>query len=48
MKNIMKQAADTGYMLLWLKQNDFEKYETTLEFGKPIHAVLGCAKTELS
>ncbi len=33
MKNIMKQAVDTVYKLLWLKQNDPEKYEATLEFG---------------
>ena len=34
MKNIMKQAVDTVYKLLWLKQNDPQKCETTLEFGK--------------
>ena len=34
MKNIMKQAVDTVYKLLWQKQNDPEKYEATLEFGK--------------
>ena len=33
MKNIMKQAVDKVYKLLWLKQNDPDKYETTLEFG---------------
>jgi len=33
MKNIMKQAVDTVYRLLWLKQNDPQKYEATLEFG---------------
>ncbi len=33
MKNIMKQAVDTVYRLLWLKQNDPEKYEATLELG---------------
>src|SRR5208282_1796027 len=33
MKNIMKQAVDTVYKLLWLKQNDPEKYEATIEFG---------------
>ena len=33
MKNIMKQAVDTVYKLLWLKQNGPEKYEATLEFG---------------
>jgi len=29
----MKQAVDTVYKLLWLKQNDPEKYEEQLEFG---------------
>ncbi len=29
----MKQAVDTAYKLLWLKQNDPEKYEATLEFA---------------
>ena len=29
----MKQAVDTVYKLLWLKQNDPEKYEATLELG---------------
>ncbi len=33
MKNMMKQAVDTVYKLLWLKQNDPQKYEATLEFG---------------
>ena len=33
MKTIMKRAVDTVYKLLWLKQNDPEKYETTIEFG---------------
>jgi hypothetical protein len=33
MKNIMKRAVNTVYKLLWLKQNDPEKYEATLEFG---------------
>jgi hypothetical protein len=33
MKNIMKQAVDTVYNLLWLKQNDPEKYAETLEYG---------------
>ena len=33
MKNIMKQAVDTVYKLLWLKQNDPEKYEATIAFG---------------
>ena len=29
----MKQAVDTVYKLLWLKQNDPEKYDRTLESG---------------
>ena len=33
MKNIMKQAVDTVYNLLWLKQNDPEKYAEKLEYG---------------
>ena len=33
MKKIMKKAVDTVYNLLWLKQNDPEKYEATLQFG---------------
>jgi hypothetical protein len=33
MKHIMKRAVDSVYKLLWLKQNDPEKYETTIEFG---------------
>jgi hypothetical protein len=33
MKNIMKQAVDALYNLLWLKQNDPEKYARTLEYG---------------
>jgi hypothetical protein len=33
MKNIMKQAVDTVYKLLWLRQNDPAKYQATLEFG---------------
>jgi hypothetical protein len=34
MKSMMKQAVDTVYKLLWLKQNDLEEYEATLAFGK--------------
>lgn len=34
MKNMMKQGVDTVYKLLWLKQNDPEKYKATLAFGK--------------
>jgi len=33
MKKIMKKAVDVVYNLLWLKQNDPEKYETKLELG---------------
>jgi len=33
MKNIMKQAVDTIYKLLLLKQNDPEKYDATVELG---------------
>ena len=33
MKNIMKHAVDTVYKLLWMKLNDPEKYEVTIEFG---------------
>jgi hypothetical protein len=32
-KNIMKQAVDTVYKLLWLKQNDAEKYGATIDLG---------------
>src|SRR5580700_5710361 len=31
MKNIMKRAVDTVYKLLWLKQNDPEKYDATVK-----------------
>jgi hypothetical protein len=34
MKNMMKQAVETVYKLFWLKQNDPEKYEMAIEFGK--------------
>ena len=47
MKNIMKQAVDTVYKLLWLKQNDPEKYETTLELGKRYTRFWDEPKTEL-
>ena len=33
MKDIITQAVDKVYKLLWLKKNDPEKYEETLEFG---------------
>jgi hypothetical protein len=33
MKSIIKQAVDTVYKLLWLKQNDPGKYDSTMEFG---------------
>src|ERR1700740_3333237 len=48
MKNIMKQAVDTVYMLLWLKQNDFERYETTLELGNRYTRFWDAPKTDLS
>lgn len=33
MKNIMKNAVDTVYRLLWMKTNDPEKYEESIELG---------------
>jgi len=33
MKNIMKNAVDTAYKLLWMKKNDPEKYEASIELG---------------
>jgi len=33
MKNIMKRAVDTVYKLIWLRQNDPEKYAATIEYG---------------
>jgi len=33
MKHIMKRAVDTVYRLLWLKQNDPEKYDATIDYG---------------
>ena len=33
MKNIMKRAVDTVYKLLWLKQNDVEKYDERIDLG---------------
>ena len=33
MKTIMKQAVEKLYDLLWLKQNDPEKYANSLEYG---------------
>jgi hypothetical protein len=32
-RNGMKQAVDTVYKLLWLKQNDPEKYDPTIALG---------------
>ena len=32
-KNIMKQAVDALYNLLWIKQHDPEKYARTLKLG---------------
>ena len=33
MKNIMKRAVNAVYRLLWLKQNDPEKYAKEVKFG---------------
>jgi hypothetical protein len=33
MKNIMTRAVDTVYKLLWLKQNDSEKYDAMIDLG---------------
>lgn len=33
MKSIMKNAVDTLYKLLWMKENDPEKYAASIEFG---------------
>jgi hypothetical protein len=33
MKQIMKNAVNTVYKLLWLKRNDPDKYEATIELG---------------
>jgi hypothetical protein len=33
MKHIMKRAVDTVYKLIWLRQNDPEKYAATIEYG---------------
>jgi len=34
MKNIMKHAVNVVYRLLWLKENDPEKYAATSGFGR--------------
>jgi|SRR5579859_363198 len=47
MKNIMKQAVDTVYKLLWLKQNDLEKYEAMLALGKRYTRFWDEPKTDL-
>ena len=47
MKNIMKQAVDAVYKLLWLKRNDREKYEATLEFGNRYTRFWDEPKTEV-
>jgi hypothetical protein len=47
MKNIMKQAVDTVYKLLWLKRNDPEKYEVALELGKQYTRLWDDPKTDL-
>lgn len=46
-KNMMKQAVDTVYKLLWLKQNDPEKFETALELGKRYTRFWDEPKTEV-
>jgi len=33
MRNIMKNAVDTIYKLLWMKENDPEKYAASIELG---------------
>ena len=33
MKNIMKNAVDSVYKLLWMKENDPEKYAASIELG---------------
>jgi hypothetical protein len=33
MKNIMKNAVDTLYKLLWMKKNNPEKYAASIELG---------------
>ena len=33
MKNIMKNAVDTLYKLLWMKENDPEEYAASIELG---------------
>ena len=33
MRNIMKNAVDTLYKLLWMKENDPEKYAASIELG---------------
>jgi hypothetical protein len=33
MKKIMRNAVDTVYKLLWIKENDPEKYEASIELG---------------
>ena len=48
MRKIIKQAVDTVYKLLWLKQNDFERYETTLELGNRYTRFWDAPKTDLS
>jgi hypothetical protein len=47
MKNMMKQAVDTVYKLLWLRQNDPEKYEATLKFGNRYTRLWDEPKTEV-
>jgi hypothetical protein len=47
MKNMMKQAVDTVYKLLWLKRNDLGKYEAALELGNRYARVWDEPKTDV-
>jgi len=47
MKNIMKPAVDTVYKLLWLKQNDPEKYDATIDLGSRYTHLWDEPKTDL-
>jgi hypothetical protein len=47
MKTIIKQAVDTVYRLLWLKQNSPERYDAMLELGSQYTRVWDEPKAEL-
>lgn len=47
MKKMMKQAVNTVYKLLWLKRNDPEKYEATIELGSHYTRAWDEPKTEV-